>query len=84
MSSVVQDLTSLRDVRWIEAKETEPVAEGAKNFRFETSVAVTSEAPLQVVYDTIADLRAHLEWAGERASDDDFRLLTIEAPDGAG
>jgi len=56
------------------------MTEGAKDFRFETSVAVTSVAPPQVVYDTIADLRAHLEWSGERASDDGFRLLTLEAP----
>ncbi|MGH2539362.1 MAG: SRPBCC family protein [Actinomycetota bacterium] len=53
-----------------------------KVLRFETSVAVTSEAPPQVVYDTIADLKAHLDWAGERASDDDFKLLALEVPDG--
>lgn len=51
-------------------------------FEFRTQTSVTSEAPPQVVYDTIADLRAHLEWSGERASNDNFRLLTLEAPEG--
>lgn len=51
-------------------------------FEFRTQTSVTSEAPPQVVYDSIADLRAHLEWSGERASNDNFRLLTLEAPEG--
>jgi hypothetical protein len=34
------------------------------------------------VYDTIADLRAHLEWSGERASSDTFKLLELDAPAG--
>ncbi len=58
------------------------MASGAKVLRFETSVTVTSKAPPQVVYDTVADLKAHLEWSGERASDDTFKLLALEAPDG--
>ena len=59
------------------------MAEGAKVLRFETSVAVTSMASPHAVYETVADLRAHLEWSGERASDDTFKLLALEAPDGA-
>jgi hypothetical protein len=51
-------------------------------FRFETSVTVSCGAPPQVVYDTVADLRAHLEWSGERASDEHFKLLTLDAPGG--
>jgi hypothetical protein len=51
-------------------------------FGFRTQTSVTSEAPPRVVYDTIADLRAHLEWSGERATSDNFRLLTLEAPEG--
>ena len=54
-----------------------------EGFRFETSVTVSCEASPQVVYDTIADLRAHLDWSGERASDDDFKLLELDAPGGA-
>ena len=50
--------------------------------RFETSVTVSCGAPPQVVYDTVADLRAHLEWSGTRASDEDFRLLQLDAPEG--
>ena len=52
-----------------------------KTFRFQTSVAVPSTAPPELVFDTIADLNAHLVWSGERASDDDFKLLTLEAGD---
>jgi hypothetical protein len=51
-------------------------------FEFRTQTSVTSEAPPQVVYDTIAGLRAHLEWSGERASSDNFKLLALEAPEG--
>ena len=35
-----------------------------------------------MVYETIADLRNHLDWSGERASSQTFKLLSIEAPDG--
>ncbi len=31
---------------------------------------------------TVADLNAHLIWSGERAEDDSFKLLTLDAPDG--
>jgi hypothetical protein len=43
---------------------------------------VHSEAPPEVVYETIADLRNHLDWSGERAEDEKFKLLSIDAPDG--
>ena len=49
---------------------------------YRTQTTVTSSAPPQVVYDTIADLRNHLDWSGERASSQTFKLLSIEAPDG--
>jgi len=32
-----------------------------------------------MVFDVITDLTAHLEWSGERATDDSFKLLTLEA-----
>ena len=57
------------------------MSRGPETFTFETSVSVTSEASPEVVYEVIRDLRAHLEWSGERASDDSFKLLEIEAPD---
>jgi hypothetical protein len=41
-----------------------------------------SEAPADVVYDLLADIRTHLEWAGARQPKENFRLLTIEAPEG--
>ena len=47
-------------------------------FTFVTQTSVTSEAPPDAVFSTIADLRAHLEWSGERAADATFKLLAIE------
>jgi hypothetical protein len=41
-----------------------------------------SGAPAEVVFDLIADLRTHLEWAGTRQPKKHFRLLSIEAPEG--
>jgi len=47
-------------------------------FSFVTQTSVTSTASPEVVFATISDLRAHLEWSGERAEDQTFKLLTIE------
>jgi hypothetical protein len=47
-----------------------------------TRTSAVSAAPPQVVYETISDLRNHLDWSGERASSQTFKLLSIEAPDG--
>jgi hypothetical protein len=49
---------------------------------FRTQTWAMCKAPPQVVYDVIADLRAHLEWSGERASDEKFKLLSLEATPG--
>lgn len=38
-------------------------------------------APSEVVYDLLADLDSHLEWAGRRQNET-TRLLTLEAPPG--
>lgn len=51
-------------------------------FGFRTQPYVTSKAPPEVVYDVIADLRNHLEWSGERADSDGFKMLTLDAPEG--
>jgi hypothetical protein len=45
--------------------------------RFEGTCSAAPEA----VYDLLADLPSHLEWAGRRQSET-FRLLTMEAPPG--
>jgi hypothetical protein len=37
----------------------------------------------EVVYGVLANLRSHLEWGGAKQSAD-FRLLSMEAPDGVG
>ena len=50
-------------------------------FVFRTRTSVTSKAPPTAVFDVITDLKAHLEWSGERAADDTFKLLSIEATD---
>ena len=55
--------------------------EGMKPFTFETSVSVTSTAPPPAVFEVVTDLPAHLEWSGERASDDTFKLLELQAED---
>ena len=39
------------------------------------------EASAEAVYDTLADLRSHFEWGGERQGKK-TRLLSIEAPEG--
>ena len=41
----------------------------------------TCAASPEVVYDLLASLRSHLDWGGARQSAD-FRLLSLEAPDG--
>ena len=55
----------------------------ARRFRpFRTQTSATSKASPEIVYETIADLRAHLEWSGERASSDTFKLLELDGPEG--
>jgi hypothetical protein len=43
----------------------------------------SSEASAEAVYDLLADVRSHLEWGGRRQPKKNFRLLTIEGPDGS-
>ncbi len=60
--------------------EGEARAEGDSGFpplHFEA----TCRAPAAVVYDLLADLSAHMEWAGERQGQT-TRLLTMDAPQG--
>ena len=47
-----------------------------------TQTSAMSAAPPQVVYETISDLRNHLDWSGERAADEKFKLLSLDAPEG--
>ena len=49
---------------------------------YRTQTSVTSTAPPETVYETIADLRNHLDWSGERANSQTFKLLSMEAPEG--
>jgi len=41
----------------------------------------TCQAPAEVVYDLLADLDSHLDWAGQRQRES-TRLLTVDAPAG--
>jgi hypothetical protein len=41
----------------------------------------TCAAPAEVVYDLLTDLQSHLRWGGSQQSGD-FRLLSMDAPDG--
>lgn len=38
--------------------------------------------PAEAVYDLLVNLRSHLEWAGEMQKKQNFRLLSMEAPEG--
>ncbi|HLB61976.1 MAG TPA: SRPBCC family protein [Actinomycetota bacterium] len=40
------------------------------------------KAPAEVVYGLVADLRRHMEWAGEMQPKKNFRLASMEAPEG--
>ena len=53
-----------------------------RRFTFETSVSVVSAAPPEVVYEVVSDLRSHMEWAGERAPSETFKLLSLDGPIG--
>jgi hypothetical protein len=56
------------------------MSQGSPIITFE--VSVTSKATPDAVYDVLADPSTHLEWAGEQAARNDFRLLTLDAPKG--
>lgn len=47
----------------------------------EARVDVTTRATPRAIYDTLADLQSHLEWAGRKQTAK-TRLLTIDAPAG--
>jgi hypothetical protein len=47
-----------------------------------TQVAVDCQAPPPVVFGVLVDLRAHLTWSGERATDEGNKLLSLDAPAG--
>lgn len=51
-------------------------------FTFRTRTTARTKAPPTAVYDVVSDLDAHLIWSGERASDEQFKLLSIDAPAG--
>ncbi|HET8525809.1 MAG TPA: SRPBCC family protein [Actinomycetota bacterium] len=53
-----------------------------KPFGFRTHPTVTSSASPEAVYDVIADLRNHLQWSGDMAADDGFKMLSLDAPEG--
>ncbi len=53
-----------------------------KSFRVRTRTSTTSRAAPESVWDVVAELHLHLVWSGERASDETFKLLSLEAPPG--
>jgi hypothetical protein len=50
-------------------------------FTFRTKTEALSQASPAILYRVISDLKAHLVWSGERASDDKFKLLSLESTD---
>ena len=65
----------------MEKQSTRGPRANALKREFELRVEVPSRASAESVYDVLADVRSHLEWAGERQKKK-TRLLTVEAPDG--
>jgi hypothetical protein len=57
-------------------------ANALKGRELRVHVEEASGAPAEVVYDLLAEIRTHLQWAGTRQPKENFRLLTIEAPEG--
>lgn len=51
-------------------------------FTVVTQTSTTSRAAPDDVWAVIAQLPLHLVWSGERASDETFKLLTLDAPVG--
>jgi hypothetical protein len=49
-----------------------------KRIMVRTSTSTTSRARPETVWDVVADLPSHAVWSGERASDDTFKLLSLE------
>jgi hypothetical protein len=47
-----------------------------------TRAAVECQVPPEDVYAVVSDLSNHLVWSGDRASDDYFKLLSLDAPPG--
>jgi hypothetical protein len=62
-------------------KETTMEAKAYGRDRREWTMTGRSRARPERVYDVLADLRSHLEWAGNRQYRS-FRLLSLDAPDG--
>jgi len=44
--------------------------------------SATSTASPEDIYEILADLSTHIEWAGKQAARKDFKLLTLDAPKG--
>jgi len=61
----------------LEAADKSLIRKPFQAVRFEGS----SKAPAEAVYELLADLRSHLEWAGAKQLET-TRLLTMEAPAG--
>ncbi len=53
-----------------------------RGFPVRTQTWVRSGAAPEAVFDVVTDLQAHLEWSGDRASDDTFKLLSIAGSNG--
>ena len=41
----------------------------------------TAQAPAEVVYDLLSDIRSHLEWGGRMQPKKSYRLLSVDAPE---
>jgi len=64
------------------AQHTEAGRANALKGELRVHVEEPSAAPPAAVYELLANVRNHLEWAGDRQPKDNYRLLSIEAPEG--
>lgn len=53
-----------------------------RDVKIRTRASVKCQVPPEDVYTVVSDLRNHLVWSGDRASDESFKLLSLDAPAG--
>lgn len=68
----------MRDGRAWNRERSSERPKGAADVRIEER----SGAPAEAVHSLIADLRKHMQWAGEMQPKKNFRLVSTEAPEG--
>jgi hypothetical protein len=63
-------------------QEKRPARTNALRRELVARLEESSRAPAEAVYDLLADIDSHLEWAGRMQPKKTYRLLSIEGPEG--